>query len=51
MAYFAITFGSGQRIILEAISSAAASELAQKDHPGEEIVDAVYLTVLDEKRD
>jgi hypothetical protein len=46
MAYFGITFRSGQRIILEAASLLGALELAQRDHPGEDILDAVYLTVL-----
>jgi len=46
MAYFGVTLGSGMRIIGEATSQEAAGEVARRDHPGEEIVEAIYLTLL-----
>ena len=46
MAYFGVTLGSGKRIIVEATSQEAAWVRARKDHPGEKIVDAVYLTLM-----
>ena len=49
MAYFGVTLGSGMRIIGEATSQEAAGEVARRDHPGEEIVEAVYLTVMNEE--
>jgi len=46
MAYFGVTLGSGMRIIVDATSPDGARGLARRDHPGEEIVEAIYLTLL-----
>ena len=46
MAYFGVTLGSGMRIIVDATSPDGARGLARRNHPGEEIVEAIYLTLL-----
>ena len=46
MAYFGVTFRSGERIIVEATSYEGAKTAAHRDHPDEEIVDIVYLTII-----
>jgi hypothetical protein len=48
MVYFGVTLGSGKRVIVDAPSQDSARALARRDHPEEEIVDAVFLTVLGE---
>jgi len=46
MAYFGVTLSSGERIIVEATSHESARAVACKDHPHEEILDVVYLTII-----
>ncbi len=46
MAYFGVTFASGQRIIVDATNHEAAKEIAQREHPHEDIIEVVYLTII-----
>jgi hypothetical protein len=46
MAYFGVTFASGLRIIVDATNHESAREIAQKEHPQEEIIEVVYLTIV-----
>lgn len=46
MAYFGVTFTSGERIIVDANSHESARAIASGERPHEEILDVVYLTVI-----